>query len=433
MEFAGQIRFPDLDHPGVPVTFLVDDNQAELVLEGETLGRWSLFDVHARRLVASAFEVDLDGQEITFVAEKPMDFAYRGVEHMAQVWARYKAMNLARRMVAVKWSRRGTIASRIDELGEAMVENLERERSEPDRLAGEQSGGLDLVQPAPAKTAPEETPVVSVESVGTQSVEAERLEADRLALEEERARLEEDRSRLAAEREAAEREVAESIASARAEIERLETERANLARIETEQAERERLGEEQAEKRRLEAEALEVKREELAALEAQRAEEHLEAEREELAALETQRAEERLEAERVEAERVEAERLEAERVEAERVEAERVEAEPAAASQEPPGMVKERLGTSAEASDDDQVRDLVVDLGEFEVPPSQDQPEPVLTGAGQKSGLRGAVRAAFTRSGGKNHVHDFVEAPAGIGLTRSICSECGFVSISTSD
>ena len=420
MEFAGQIRFPDLDHPGVPVTFLVDDNQAELVLEGETLGRWSLFDVHARRLVASAFEVDLDGQEITFVAEKPMDFAYRGVEHMAQVWARYKAMNLARRMVAVKWSRRGTIASRIDELGEAMVENLERERSEPDRLAGEPLGGLDLVQPAPATTAPEETPVVPLESVGTQSVEAERLEAhrveaerleaDRLALEEERARLEEDRSRLAAEREAAEREVAESIASARAEIERLETERAHLARIETEQAERERLGEEQTEKRRLEAEALEVKREELAALEARRTE-----------------------AERTEAERTEAERTEAERVEAERVEAERVEVELAAASTEPPGMVKERLGTSAEASDDDEVRDLVVDLGEFEVPPSQDEPEPVFTGADQKSGLRGAVRAAFTRSGGKNHVHDFDEAPAGIGLTRSICSECGFVSISTSD
>ena len=425
MEFAGQIRFPDLDHPGVPVTFLVDDNQAELVLEGETLGRWSLFDVHARRLVASAFEVDLDGQEITFVAEKPMDFAYRGVEHMAQVWARYKAMNLARRMVAVKWSRRGTIASRIDELGEAMVENLERERSEPDRLAGEHSGGLDLVQPAPATAASEETPVTPLESVGTQSVEAERpevhrveaerLEADRLALEEERARLEEDRRRLAAEREAAEREVAQSIASARAEIERLETERANLARIETERAERERLGEEQAEKRRLEAEALEVKREELAALEARRAEA------------------ERLGAERVEAKASEAERVEAERLQAEALEAERVEAEPAAPGQEPPEMVKERLGTSAEGSDDDQVGDLVVDLGEFEVPPSQDQPEPALTGADQKSGLRGAVRAAFTRSGGKNHVHDFVEAPAGIGLTRSICSECGFVSISTSD
>ena len=117
MKFAGQIRVPEVDHPGVPVTFVVDENQAEVILEGESLGRWSLFDVRATRLVANAFQVELAGEEITFLAEDPIDFAYRGVEHMAEVWARYKTMTVPRRVVAVKLSRRGSVPSRIQEQG----------------------------------------------------------------------------------------------------------------------------------------------------------------------------------------------------------------------------------------------------------------------------------------------------------------------------
>jgi len=41
----------------------------------------------------------------------------------------------------------------------------------------------------------------------------------------------------------------------------------------------------------------------------------------------------------------------------------------------------------------------------------------------------GAVRAAF-RSSAKDHEHRFIEAPGGIGITRYVCEECGYVSIS---
>ena len=58
MKFTGQIRIPDVDHPGIPATFLIEDNQAEIIMEGESLGRWALFDVHARRLVSAR---SLDG------------------------------------------------------------------------------------------------------------------------------------------------------------------------------------------------------------------------------------------------------------------------------------------------------------------------------------------------------------------------------------
>ena len=125
MKFTGQVRVPEVDHPGVPATIVIEEGQTEVFLEGESLGRWSLYDVHASRLVSSAFSLDLDGEEITFIADEPVDFAYKGVDHMAGAWARYKSMTMPRRVVAVGRSRRGTIPSRISELRQAMLSNLQ--------------------------------------------------------------------------------------------------------------------------------------------------------------------------------------------------------------------------------------------------------------------------------------------------------------------
>jgi hypothetical protein len=52
---------------------------------------------------------------------------------------------------------------------------------------------------------------------------------------------------------------------------------------------------------------------------------------------------------------------------------------------------------------------------------------------GERSGLFGAVRSAFTRNRAAVHVHEFVEAPGGIGIVRQICAECGYISIGVSD
>ncbi|MFZ0626133.1 MAG: hypothetical protein WAN34_06540, partial [Acidimicrobiia bacterium] len=125
MKFTGQVRVPEVDHPGVPASILVEEDQAEVLLEGESLGRWSLYDVHATRLLSSAFSLSLGDEEITFIADEPVDFAYRGVEHMAEVWATFKAMSLPRRTMAVGRSRRGASPSRIEDLRQAMLQNLD--------------------------------------------------------------------------------------------------------------------------------------------------------------------------------------------------------------------------------------------------------------------------------------------------------------------
>jgi hypothetical protein len=148
VKFTGQVRIPEVDHPGVPATIVVEGDQTEVFLEGESLGRWSLFDVHASRLVSSVFSLSLAGEEITFVADEPVDFAYKGVDYMAEAWARFKSMSIPRRVVAVGRSRRGTVSSRISELKEAMLHNLEAVGRPAARLVPIESLGQSPVEPA---------------------------------------------------------------------------------------------------------------------------------------------------------------------------------------------------------------------------------------------------------------------------------------------
>lgn len=335
MKFAGQVRFPDVDHPGIPVTLHVEEKHAELTLEGESLGRWSLFDVQASRLVSSVFEISLGREEITFIADNPMDFAYKGIEHMADAWAAFKSRGFIRRFFSVKWSRRDTKPSKLSELRQAMVENLGTHQARRPARPRHVPSPPPVTKPSPAAP-PRTTTHPEPSTFGTDEIDA--IRAERSALEEERARLEEERRLLEKERAAAERDVAESIAAARAEIERLEAQRSAV-----------------------------------------RAEGHVP-----------------------------------------------VSATAAVEVPEPEEAMDEVVPTP----------ETVLDLDELEtvpeaVPPAA--PEPAMAGAGAKSGLMGAVRAAFSKNSGREHVHEFVEAPAGIGIVRSICSECGYVSISTSD
>ncbi|MCZ6518497.1 MAG: hypothetical protein O6853_01755, partial [Actinobacteria bacterium] len=153
-------------------------------------------------------------------------------------------------------------------------------------------------------------------------------------------------------------------------------------------------------------------------------------------------AAEKAAAEEAEAARVELERLDAEKAAAVEAAAEKAAAEKAAAEEAegaveetPPDMVKELLTTSGDNDDSEVSKQLVVDLGKFEEPEldTDSQPEPALAGIPQeKSGIMGAVKSAFSRRG-RNHVHQLVEAPGGIGIDRFICEDCGFVSISSSD
>jgi hypothetical protein len=430
VKFTGQVRVPEIDHPGVPATILVEDDQAEVFLEGESLGRWSLFDVQASRLVSSAFELSMDGEEITFIADEPVDFAYKGVDHMAEVWARYKTMTIPRRVVAVGRSRRGTVPSRIGELRAAMLQNLEAAGRGVPRLTPIERVGQALPEP---HHAPIEEPLVFPEPV-----EEERFETA----------------------------VSEPIFRPSPVEEVAPLEDQAPAATPTPPAPRLRPGPGLFARRTFQETGPVVSPEPVFAppevsepLSRSSWDEPIfeELEAEPDPVLETpepvfDRGPVFEEPEPVFDQGPVFEEPEPEPEPEPDLEPEQLEsvlersAEPMAT--EVPELVKELLSTSSDEGGEEGARDLVVDLGHYEArrrpdsgpedepPAPQAAKQPVLTGAPaappERSGLLGAVRSAFARNK-VPHEHEFVEAPGGIGIVRQICAECGYISIGVSD
>jgi len=455
VKFAGQLKFPDLDHPGLPVVFLVEDNHASILLDGESLGRWALFDVEATRLVAKAFQVHLGGEEITFVAEEPIDFAYKGVEHMAQTWAKAKALSMPRRSVVVRKARRDTQPSRLSELRAAVIENLEappapQEVRKPagtvaERIAAAREAVEEARAPSPASPGiPTEVEVVDVPAK-VRLIPGPGLVGSLQAPSEPSAKPTEEPNIEVVEEPVA--EVEEMVEVPVAEVEEV---------VEVPVAEVEEMVEEPV------AEVEEMVEEPVAEVDEVVEEPVVEVDEvveEPVPVIEAWLDKGEQMAEETEvltpwfagAEDSEETRGSDDPIEWQyQPEPPTEPVEPAAASaeddeelEELSGEVKELIGTPA-GSDEG----LFVDLGRYEevrdassdddddIPPGEGQPaerEPVLVGTTQeKSGLLGAVRSAFVRSKAP-HEHEFVDAPGGMGLTRQICADCGHISIRSDD
>ena len=401
MRFTGQVRVPEVDHPGVPAIFLVEDGQAEVLLDGESLGRWSLFDVHASRLVSSAFSVSLDGEEITFIADEPVDFAYKGVDHMAEAWARYKAMTIPRRMVAVGRSRRGTRTSRIPELRDAMLANLEvYAATVVDTPNGVEEPEV-VERPIRFTPRPESRIVEAGEPAAGPELVTEGSEDPAESGEDEAAPL------------AASLRPGPGLVSRRIPVESVP----ELDPVEAFQPEPEPVPVAEVE---LEPEPVPV-----AEVEEIAPEPFAVVEPEPVALVEVEPE--------PESEPAPVAEVDWEPVAVAEEIAESPDPEPPAAEEPVP----------VPGPDVEPPRRKVVDLGAYEQIDSVTAPtttleprEPALAAttaaAADKSGLLGAVRAAFVRNKGA-HSHEFVEAPGGIGIIRHICNECGYISIGVND
>ena len=435
MRFTGQVRVPEIDHPGVPATIVVEDDQTEVFLEGESLGRWSLFDVHASRLVSSAFSLDLAGEEITFIADEPVDFAYKGVDHMAEVWARYKSMSIPRRVVAVGRSRRGTEPSRIAELREAMLLNLETAVRTVPRLAPIETV-RDMAPVAPPEiVAPpfESSPFAREPAIPPDPVPVFRPSPVELDPPIESAPAAETVSPI----------VEDRAAPPSPPTAPLRPGPGLISRIAPQPGERVEEGVADSEPEPITPE-LGTPRSGSPWDEPGPAEEPVPVLDREAVFAPEPIVDEPGEAPTPIPPSV------SEPVAPEEV-AEPVATDDAAPPAPPvlrpevPEMVKELLSTSTDEGGEGGARDLVVDLGQYEgrdrraPPPGEPEPpaqEPVFAGAPtvtpERGGLLGAVRSAFARNK-VPHEHVFVEAPGGIGIVRQICAECGYISIGLSD
>lgn len=88
MEFSGKLKLPQDAGDGIPVALLLEDIFLELDAEGETLGRWRVDDVGVERLYSNKFRLDLAGEEMVFVADDALGFAYDGLTSIEELSGR---------------------------------------------------------------------------------------------------------------------------------------------------------------------------------------------------------------------------------------------------------------------------------------------------------------------------------------------------------
>ena len=91
MNFKGRLRLPSDTGAGIPVELRLDDIYFELWAENnEELGTWRLEVVQMSRQGGNVFVMDLDGEEMHFVADDPLGFAYDGLSHIEEIGNRLR-------------------------------------------------------------------------------------------------------------------------------------------------------------------------------------------------------------------------------------------------------------------------------------------------------------------------------------------------------
>ena len=86
MQFKGSVRAPGDKDPGVRVVLDIDEYHLEIRRDSELIGRYYLADVEVARDIAERFILFLGDDEVEFLADDALHFAYEGVTAMQDGW-----------------------------------------------------------------------------------------------------------------------------------------------------------------------------------------------------------------------------------------------------------------------------------------------------------------------------------------------------------
>ncbi|HEY7564053.1 MAG TPA: hypothetical protein VIA81_03935 [Acidimicrobiia bacterium] len=173
MQFKGALRSPGDRGPGTPVVLVVDEYHLEIVRGSELVGRWYLADVEVVRDIAEKFVLFLGDEEMEFLAEDALQFAYDGVSAMQNAWLRAQKKKRRHRRAAADAARRKDETTSIDEetLDEEPVRKPAAKSELARRLAAVASNDEEAQPPSlPRRQAPKP----SVESAGRPTLSARR-------------------------------------------------------------------------------------------------------------------------------------------------------------------------------------------------------------------------------------------------------------------
>ena len=88
MLFKGRLRLPNDPGEGIPIDLVLEDVFLSLESEGEDFGEWRLDTVEINRLFSNQFSMQLDGEEMVFIADDALGFAYDGLSAVEDVKSR---------------------------------------------------------------------------------------------------------------------------------------------------------------------------------------------------------------------------------------------------------------------------------------------------------------------------------------------------------
>jgi len=86
VQFKGSVRAPGDKDPGVRVVLEIDEYHLEIRRDSELIGRYYLADVEVARDIAERFILFLGDDEMEFLADDALYFAYEGVTAMQTGW-----------------------------------------------------------------------------------------------------------------------------------------------------------------------------------------------------------------------------------------------------------------------------------------------------------------------------------------------------------
>ena len=418
----------------MPAAVVVEGKQLELFVEGESLGRWSLVDVRAERLISSAFSLKLGDEEVTFIADQPTEFAYGGVEEMANVWAKHRTMRFPRRVVANSRSRQGTKPSRIGDLRAAIAEALDGAPTalvygrEPVRKAA----GIESLRKSPKQESPADR-----ERIEDKPPAARPIQPVAEPLPEPQHAKAGDQTPMLEQEATAETIAADPVPDAPDTPDVVLAEPSpgpdqtppatdSVFKESVPWAKREEVEVDEEPDQTLYAEPTpEESVEEAPApigVDSAADERTTEPTSQPLASSTPAGSVPWIDPSALGPTSLVPQPDEKE---AEASQAEPVTSKPA---QRPPYVVD--LGAFEDPGDEEPAHPTPDVVG-GETVPADDEPQPELATASARGGIMGAVRSAFVRNR-VEHTHEYVEAPGGLGIKRQICTECGHISIGLS-
>ncbi len=86
--FKGRLRLPSDPGEGIPIDLELEDVFLSLDSDGEGFGEWRLDTVEIKRLFSNQFSMLLDGEEMVFIADDALGFAYDGLSAIEDVQSR---------------------------------------------------------------------------------------------------------------------------------------------------------------------------------------------------------------------------------------------------------------------------------------------------------------------------------------------------------